>query len=106
MRTRHDSDQWTTEGAKILSKENLVSIEAALKIGPIILQHWLYRGASSPRYCCFEDLEDFREYLTEKAVPGDAFDVWSFEALCNSGNRIAQGKLADTDGSVPKYGAY
>jgi len=106
MRTRYEADNWITEGAKILSSQNLEALVHALKEGPIIVQHWLYRGASCPLYKCFDDIEDFKDYLKESSVPGDAFDIWSFGALCNQGNRIAQGKLPDLDGKVPSGGAY
>ena len=106
MRTRYEPDEWTEDGSKILSPENLSAIDQVLKRGPIIVQHWFYRGASCPRLACFDDMEDFEEYLKENAVPGDAFDVWAFNDLCNSSNRIAEGKLPDQDGTVPRYGAY
>ena len=103
---RHEPDNWTQDGSKILSEEKVLKIKAVLERGPIIVQHWFYRGASCPRIFGFDDFEEFEEHLQEKAVPGDAFDIWSFSEVCNSENAITEGKLHDNDDCVPKGGAY
>ena len=103
---RYEPDNWTTDGAKILSIENRQKIEAALSKGPIVVQHWYYRGASCPRVFGFDDLEEFELHLKENAIPGDAFDIWSFSEVCTHDSCLAEGKLPDKDGCVPSGGAY
>jgi len=70
--------------------------------GPIIVQHWFYRGASFPRVFGFDDFEEFEEHLKEVAVPGDAFDIWSFNEVCKKESILTEGKLHDKDGCIPK----
>jgi hypothetical protein len=106
MRTRYEPDGWTVDGAKILSPENVEKIKHAFSKGPLIVQHWFYRGASAPSVFSFEEFEDFEAHLNENAVPVDAFDVWSFSEVCKTENMLAEAKLHDTDGCVPKGGAY
>ncbi len=103
---RYEPDNWTEDGARILSDENIRKIKEVLSKGPIIVQHWLYRGASCPRVYGFDDFEEFEEHLHENAVPGDAFEIWSFIEVCKNDKVVAEGKLEDTDGCVPKGGAY
>lgn len=103
---RYEPDNWTHEGAKILSEECVAKIKKVLERGPIIVQHWFYRGASCPRVYGFDDFEEFQEHLEENAVPGDAFDIWSFGEVCTNDKVIANGKLHDTDGCIPEGGAY
>jgi len=103
---RYEPDNWTTEGSKILSDESMKKIMSALEKGPIIVQHWFYRGASCPKIYGFDDLEEFQEHLNEKAVPGDAFDMWAFNEVCKQENILTEGKLNDVDGCIPKGGAY
>jgi DNA-directed RNA polymerase subunit N (RpoN/RPB10) len=103
---RYEPDEWTTDGALIVSEESLAKIKAVLERGPIIVQHWFYRGASCPRVFGFEDFEEFKEHLNENAVPGDAFDIWSFNEVCTQDKMLTEGKLHDVDGCVPRKGAY
>ena len=103
---RYEADNWTQEGAKVLSEESVAKIKAALSRGPIIVQHWFYRGASCPRIFGFDDFEEFENHLNEHAIPGDAFDIWSFNEVCKVENRLTEGKLHDKDGCVPRGGAY
>ncbi len=103
---RYEPDEWTEEGVKILSEESVSKIQEVLAKGPIVVQHWLYRGASCPRIYGFDDFEEFEEHLKENAVPGDAFDIWSFNEVCTNDKVVAEGKLHDKDGCVPKGGAY
>jgi len=103
---RYEPDEWTPDGAKIMAADRIEKIQAALARGPILVQHWFYRGATGPRVYSFEDLEEFEAHLKENAVPGDAFDIWSFVDVCKTETVIAEGKLHDEDGCVPKWGAY
>lgn len=103
---RYEPDNWTTRGAKILSAESVTALRAALARGPVVLQHWLYRGASSPRVVAIEDYEEFETYLRENAVPGDAFEAWRFLECCRPELVLTQGKLEDSDGCIPSGGAY
>lgn len=106
MRTRIESDNWTKDGSKILSAESIADIHKALNVGPIIVQHWFYRGASCPRVFSFEEFEEFEAHIKENAVPGDAFDIWSFNDVCTQERVVTEGKLHDFDGCVPQDGAY
>lgn len=103
---RYEPDEWTTDGAMILSEGSIAKIKSVFSKGPIIVQHWFYRGASCPRVFGFDDFEEFEEHLNENAVPGDAFDIWSFNEVCTQEKVIAEGKLSDKDGCIPKKGAY
>lgn len=107
MNIRYEPDEWTPDGPKILSDENLEIIRKTLENeGPIIVEHWFYRGSRSPDRFVFEELDDFVEYVHSKARPGDAFHVWSFYLICTDEKVIAHGKHPDRDGRVPKKGAY
>lgn len=103
---RYEPDNWTTDGKKILSEESVERIQEVLSRGPIIVQHWFYRGASCPRIFAFDDFEEFEAHLEAHAVPGDAFDVWSFNDVCKPVDMITEGKLHDNDGCIPQGGAY
>jgi hypothetical protein len=103
---RYEPDEWTTTGETILSAENRVKLEQEFKRGPVVIQHWLYRGMSGPRLTTAEDMDEFEAYLTAHAVPGDAFDIWSFAECCGQDKQLAGGKLPDIDGCTPKRGAY
>lgn len=106
MRTRYEPDDWTPDGSKILSDESVNAINKILERSPIIVQHWYYRGASCPGIFSFDDFQDFEVHLKDNAVPGDAFDIWSFNEVCTQEKVITEGKLHDTDGYIPKGGAY
>ena len=103
---RYEPDNWNENGQKILSEKNLNQIKEKLERGPIIVQHCFYRGGSCPRIYGFDDLEEFEEHLKDFSIPGDYFEVWSFNDVCKDENIIASGKLPDTDGCVPQGGAY
>lgn len=105
-RFRVASDAWTTEGRKLTTAENLETIRQMLEAAPIIVEHWFYRGSSSPDRFVFDDYENFIEYLSSKAWAGDSIYSWNFSEVCQDENTIAQGKCPAEDGCVPKRGAY
>ena len=106
-RWRAPQDDWRPDGRKIDSANNLKAIRHVLENrGSIIVEHWLYRGASAPERKAFDDFDDFIEYVQTQAHGGDAIDVWSMHDLCTPENRLADGKVSDLDGCVPKGGAY
>jgi hypothetical protein len=107
MKVRIETDEWTSDGRKILSPENLAAIRDALENeGPIIVEHWFYYGSRAPDRFIFEDLDDFVEHVKTQSRIGDAFHVWSFFSVCKNENEIAAGKFPDADGCVPRKGAY
>jgi hypothetical protein len=109
FRTRFysEDDEWTVKGSRITSKVNIDRIRQTLENeGPIIVEHWHYRGASSPDRFVFDDFDDFTTYLQENAFAGDAIHVWSFTVICKDDNTIASGKCPDEKGRVPRGGAY
>jgi hypothetical protein len=109
MRTRwrSEADEWSLEGAKIIAPENLAAIQMVLEEkGPIILEHWFYRGSSAPDRLFFEDFEDFMEYVENKSWAGDLLYVWSFADVCKHEEPLAVGKCPDEHGFIPKGGAY
>lgn len=102
-----EADDWTENVAKINTRENLDAIRRTLQdVGPIIVEHWFYRGARAPSRVVFDDFDDFEEYLTSKASAGDAIHIWSFSASCTQQNKLVSGKCPDDRGRVPKRGAY
>jgi hypothetical protein len=107
IRFYSEADEWSTEGRKIISPENLGAIRKTLEEdGPIILEHWFYWGSCAPVFLVFDDFDAFTEYLNNKASAGDAIHVWSFAAVCKDNNELAYGKCPDDQGRVPKTGAY
>jgi len=76
-----------------------------LALTPLIVEHWYYRGGSSPTRLVFEEFEELRKHL-ERAKPGDAVDIWRWDKLCRSENIFASGKRPDSDGAVPAGGPY
>ena len=107
IRDFSEADGWTSEGPKIDAPKNLEAIRRVLeKSGPIIVEHWFYRGASAPDRICFDDFEDFEEYLKTRAMAGDIIDVWNFADVCTRQNMIVSGKCPDDKGRVPTKGAY
>ena len=105
-RWQNEQGEWTSDGRKITSDENLEAIRRALEEGPVITEHWFYYGSSAPDRLVFDDFENFMEYLNTKAFAGDALYVWSFADLCKDDNTIAVGKCPNDSGRVPKKGCY
>jgi hypothetical protein len=98
---------WTLDGSNILSKDNLEKIQKVFETsGPILVQHWYYFGSHSPEWYVFNDLEDFQDYISKQSQEGDAFDVWDIFATCDRKLIIAEGKKPNSEGLVPKGGAY
>ncbi len=109
MRTRwrNEADGWRNEGSKITSSEKLETIRETLQErGPIIVEHWFYRGGSAPHVLAFGDFDEFMAYLEDRAYAGDIIDVWSFVDVCRHDNRLVEGKCPDESGQVPERGAY
>ncbi len=68
MKVRVEADEWSPDGRKILSPENLEVIRKTLEDeGPIIVEHWHYYGSRSPDRFVFDDLDDFMDYMQGKA---------------------------------------
>jgi hypothetical protein len=106
-RFRSEADDWTADGRKITASEALDAIRRCLEAeGPIIVEHWFYRGSCAPDRLLFDSYEAFMEYLNSRASAGDAVHVWSFTAACRDDNKLASGKCPDEDGLVPRRGAY
>ena len=105
-RDRAESDEWTTEGAKITSEENLRAVRNIVERAPIVVEHWFYRGSTSPHRLVLEDFEEFTEYLDNQACAGDLFYVWSYAEVCKNEKAVARGKCPADDGCVPRKGAY
>ena len=103
----YEGDEWSTSGpTNFLSPDVLARIKSELERGPVIVEHWHYRGSRAPDRLVFEDFEDVVEYAQTKARPGDAFHVWAFAGLCRDENTLASGKIPDAQGRTPKRGAY
>jgi hypothetical protein len=106
-RFRSEDDGWTADGRKITAPEALDTIRRCLdEDGPIILEHWFYRGSCAPDRMVINDFEAFSAYLDAHASAGDAIHVWSFAVVCRDENELASGKCPDDNGLVPARGAY
>jgi hypothetical protein len=102
-----DGREWSMEGRNILSEDRLAAIRHILEtVGPVIVEHWFYYGGCSPDRLIFEDFDEFMEYLKSRAKPGDSLYVWEFSRVCRDDNTLANGKYPDSQGRVPKGGAY
>lgn len=106
IRYRVESDEWTTEGAKLTAEENLRAIRHAVERAPIIVEHRIYRGSTSPYRLIFEDFKEFTDHLNNNACAGDSFYVWNYDEVCKIENVVAQGKCPADDGCIPLKGAY
>jgi hypothetical protein len=104
---RSEADDWTAEGPSIADGSKLDSIRQELEQrGPVIVEHWHYRGGRAPSRLVFDEFDDFRGYLEANAIAGDAIDVWAWATACPQEQRLAQGKCPGDDGKVPRKGPY
>ena len=98
---------WTAEGPNILSDDLLKEIEQTLaQHGSIIVEHRIMCGGGNPSKLVFDDLEDFTDYLKDKASPGDNILVWCYDELCRDDNMVTRGKYPDDNGMTPIGGSY
>jgi hypothetical protein len=106
-RWRAEADNWSNKGPAIVADASLEVIQKELQErGPVIVEHWHYRGAQAPSHHLFEDWESFEAFLLSTPFAGDAIDVWSFAELCTFERRITGGKCPGDDGKTPEGGAY
>jgi len=89
---RAEADGWNCAGAVIDSAENLAAIRTTVEDhGPIVVEWWHHRGASSPDRLIFEEFDAFSDLLARTAA-GDAIWVWDWAAICRDDNAVAHGK--------------
>lgn len=105
---RNPSHEWKVDhAANFASPENLKAIRDALEHrGSVVIEHWIYCGGQAPRRMVFDEYDELIEYLKKEAHAGDIVDVWSLHDLINESNKLASGKCAAEDGSVPTSGSY
>jgi hypothetical protein len=107
IRAFNESDGWSHEGPDITSPENLQKIKDTLNSkGSIIVEHWHYRGSTSPSRLIFDDYDEFLTYLNAEGHAGDIVDLWAMHDLCTRENVLLSAKCPDDEGRVPKTGAY
>jgi hypothetical protein len=102
----HDNKSvWSTDGASILSADNIAAITRHLQsVGSIAVEHWHYFGGRAPTPLAFDDMDEFLVYLSSNVKPGDAIDVYPFPS--DPKTAIARGKYPDAQRRVPDGGAY
>ncbi len=106
-RFRSEDDGWSTEGRKITDLDTLESIRRVMENeGPIILEHWFYRGSCAPDRFVFDDYDELMAYLNEHSFAGDAIHIWSFASVCTDERELASGKCPDENGLIPQRGPY
>ena len=104
---RSEDDNWSSDGEKITDERKLAIVRQVLdNTGPILVEHWFYRGSCAPNRTVFDDYEDFIEYLQQHAKAGDAIHVWDLHPLLRDDNELVHGKCPAEDGTIPKGGAY
>ncbi|HYT62361.1 MAG TPA: hypothetical protein VEL50_00585 [Gemmatimonadales bacterium] len=104
---RVDGDEWTHEGEKISSPENLAAVKTILdENGLVLLEHKFLRGGRGPDNVVFDDYDEFVAYLTEHARAGDKISVWNLGPFMRDTPVLARGKCPDQDGTVPNKGPY
>lgn len=100
-------EQWTTTGEIVTAASTLAHLRAIMDHeSPIVVEHRFYRGAQAPHRFVCESGDELEEYIRGRARPGDSFYFWSFEACCREDNRVARGKVPDSDGRIPIGGVY
>jgi len=106
-RSRAPAHCWSITGSKITSPENLEAIRDAIENrGSIIVEHWLFCGASAPNRVVFDEFDEFVEYIQTKTSGGDCLDIWLMHEHCKPENRFLEGMVPDEDGCIPEKGAY
>jgi len=101
-----EADGWTSAGRKINSQENLDLVRHTLENeGPVLVEHWHYRGSRAPTRLIFEDYEEFATYLNG-TFAGDAIHIWNLARVCTEANELVSGKCPNENGEVPERGAY
>lgn len=106
IRSRAASDDWVRDGRNILTVENVAAIQAAIGVGPLLVERWFYQGGSGPDYHVFDDYEDYLKFLNEETCAGDSIYIWDIRKVCQDTNTVTQGKCPDDEGLVPLRGAY
>ncbi|MHA7627543.1 hypothetical protein [Corallococcus sp. M7] len=102
-----EEDGWSDQGVRITDDAMLERFRKVLEEeGPLIVQHWFYRGSRGSEFMIFTVFDELITYMKEKSKPGDAFTLWSFEATCTQALILADGKIPDERGRVPQRGAY
>ena len=101
-----EADEWSTDGPNITSPKVLEAVRKVLEKGPVIVEHWHYRGARAPSRLVLDDYDEVLNYLKREASPGDAFHLYDYAACCRDDNSFASGKYPDARGRVPRRGAY
>jgi hypothetical protein len=101
------NDTWTTDGTRTTAPALLARLRQIIDDeSPLIVEHRLYRRASSPNRFICDDFEVLEAYLTKEARPGDSFWFWRFVDCCRDNNAVADAKVPDADGCTPRGGAY
>jgi hypothetical protein len=107
MRFYYEDDGWVADGNKITAPAALEAIRRCLENeGPVIIEHWFYRGSCAPDRLIFDDYDTFLGYLDTHTFAGDAIHVWSFASVCRNDNELAHGKCPNENGLTPTRGAY
>jgi hypothetical protein len=101
-----EEDRWSRAGRNVLGVDTLDVLRRALEESPVIVEHRFYRAARSPDRLVFDDFDELRDYLKQKARPGDSFYFWNYLDLCRDDNALTAGKYPDNEGRVPEGGAY
>jgi hypothetical protein len=101
------SDEWTVDGNRITDDDVLSRLRETIESeSALIVEHRVYRGSRSPsRFICNE-FESLERYLRENTQPGDSFYIWRFEDCCRDDNVAEAGKVPDSEGRIPRTGAY
>jgi len=100
-------DDWTGEGKRVTDEVVLANLRHVIeKESPVIIEHRFYRGSQSPRWFVCNDFEELEEYLRSHTSPGDDVWYWHFMNCCRDDNALGNGKIPDSQGRVPRRGAY
>ena len=95
--------EWSLDGEKIDSPENLSAIKKVFdEDGPILVRHWYLGGATAPNKTVFESFAEFVAYLEKDAQAGDEFEIWNLWLLIRDTPPVVKAKCPDADGAVPR----